>query len=272
MTARFGELGIESARLDAELLLAETLGMSRLGVITRAEQPLSAGERAHLRELVRRRQRREPVAYILGKKGFRDFEVRVGPGVLIPRPETEFVIDVCVDLAAAGELPPGAIADLGTGSGIIAISLQRLWPDRQVLAVEKSEAARALAAANIAALAPLVQLLAGEWCRPLSPKSLALAVSNPPYVAESERAGLAPELAHEPPEALFAGGDGLNDMRHLARELPKVLVAGGWWVCEVGAGQRAAIETLLQTEGWQTPFWRQDYGGHDRVFASKITV
>lgn len=270
ITARFSELGIASARLDAELLLAETLGLSRLGVITHADQPLSASERARLRDFVRRRQQREPVAYILGKKGFRDFEVCVGPGVMIPRPETEFVVDVCADLAVAGEIPAGNIADLGSGSGIIAIALQRLWPERQVLAIEKSAVACSFAATNIAALAPQVKLLSGEWCQPLAAKSLALAVSNPPYVAETERISLAPELMHEPAEALFADHDGLADLRRLATELPGVLVAGGWWVCEVGAGQRAAVEALLQATGWQAPRWRQDYSGHDRVFACKL--
>lgn len=268
MQARFLERGIDSARLDAELLLAATLGCDRLGVFTRAEQPLNDDERARLRDYVKKRQAREPVAYILGRKGFGDVDLQVGPGVLVPRPETEFVLDVCRELET--QLPSGACADFGTGSGALAIGLKRLWPNRHVIAIERSPAALVYAQANIAALAPDIELRQASWCEGLAEQSLALAVSNPPYVAETARGSLAAELGYEPAEALFSGHDGLDDIRHLADRLRTMLVPGGWWICEVGSGQRAAIAALLQDMGWQDVRWSQDYGGIDRVFAAKI--
>lgn len=263
---KFASVGIPSARLDAELLVGEVLGLSRVQLFVQQDRPLTEDERAPLRGLVRRRLAREPVAYILGRKGFLDVELAVGPGVLVPRPETEFVIDVAADLA--DRLPPGPVADLGSGSGAIAVGLSRRL-GRPVVAVERSAAAAPYTRRNLSACAatPFVVLRA-DWAEALADGSLALVATNPPYVSEAERDDLAPELAHEPPEALFAGPHGLADLERLAQTLPRTLMDGGWWVAEVGAGQRAAVEALLAAAGWMAPLWQRDYAGHDRVLAT----
>lgn len=263
---RFAAAGIVSARLDAELLVGEALGLTRVQLFVQQDRPLSEAERAPLRTFARRRLAREPVAYILGRKGFLDVDLAVGPGVLVPRPETEFVVDVAAGLAA--RLPPGPVADLGSGSGAIAVGLSRRL-GRPVVAVERSAAAAPWAARNLAAAAAATFVVVrGDWAEALAERSLALVASNPPYIADGERALLAPELAHEPAEALFAGADGLSDLSHLARTLPRVLVPRGWWVAEVGAGQRSAVEALLAATGWAPPLWQRDYAGHDRVLAT----
>jgi release factor glutamine methyltransferase len=186
------------------------------------------------REYVRRRARREPVAYILGRKGFRRLELEVDPRVLIPRPETEHVVE------AALTLPRGArVVDVGTGSGAIALALADERPDLRVAATESSAGALAVARANAARLGLDVELLAGDLLEPVSGPVDAV-VSNPPYVPTGER--LAPELAYEPAEALYAGPDGLEVYRRLApalRDVPFVAL-------EVGIGQAAAVAALLE--------------------------
>jgi release factor glutamine methyltransferase len=264
---KFASVGITSARLDAELLVGAALGLTRVQLFVQQDRPLTEDERAPLRGLARRRLAREPVAYILGRKGFLDVDLAVGPGVLVPRPETEFVIDVANELA--DRLPPGPVADLGSGSGAIAVGLSRRL-GRPVVAVERSAAAAPYARRNLTEFAatPFV-ILRADWAEALADRSLALVATNPPYVSTAERKDLAPELAHEPAEALFAAADGLADLERLAQTLPRVLIDGGWWVAEVGAGQRAAVESMLAAAGWAPPLWQRDYAGHDRVLATR---
>lgn len=264
---RFDREQLPAARLEAELLLADLLGLDRVGVFVHQDRPLSPDERDRLRERVRRRLTREPLAYILGRKAFLDVELAVGPGVLVPRPETEFVVDLAADLAGDG-LPEGPWADLGTGSGAIAVGLSRRL-GRPGIAVEREPAALPWARRNLEALAPAPwRLVRGDWAEPLATAAFALVAVNPPYVAESEAAGLAPELAHEPATALFAGDDGLGDLQRLAATLARVLRPGGVWIAEVGAGQRATVEAVLAAAGWRLRTWQRDFAGHDRVFAA----
>ncbi len=263
---KFASVGIPSARLDAELLVGEALSLSRVQLFVQQDRPLSEEERAPLRGFARRRLAREPVAYIVGRKGFLDVELAVGPGVLVPRPETEFVIDVAAELG--DRLPEGPVADLGSGSGAIAVGLSRRL-GRPVVAVERSEAAAPYARRNLREYAATpFAVIRADWAAALADGSLALVATNPPYVSDGDRGELAPELAHEPAEALFAGPDGLADLKRLAHALPRVLVDGGWWVAEVGAGQRVAVEMLLAESGWKAPLWQRDYAGHDRVLAT----
>jgi len=269
MHARFIDLGIDTPRLDAELLLAEVLATDRVGVFIRFDQPLEPAERHRLRALTRRRLAREPVAYILGRKAFADMDLTVTPAVLIPRPATEFVLDAAAELAAQDRLPPGPLADLGTGSGAIAAALTRRL-QRPVTAVDNAADALAIARINIErwAVQP-VELRQGTWTQPLPDATFALVASNPPYVPAGDLARLAPELAHEPTGALSPGDDGLAAIRQLAREVGRILRPGGWWLCEIGNGQAAAVERLLATLGWQPAHWWQDFHGVDRVFATQ---
>ena len=225
--------GCETPQLDAEVLLAAAMGVDRAVLIADPGRSLAPHEAGAFRDFARRRTQREPVAYILGRKGFRRLELAVDPRVLVPRPETEHVVE-----AALG-LPQGARAvDVGTGSGAIALALKDERPDLRVVATESSPGALAVARANGARLGLEVEWLEGDLLEPV-PGAVDAVVSNPPYVADGER--LAPELAHEPHEALYGGPDGFEVLRRLAvavRDVPFVAV-------EVGAGQAAEVASLL---------------------------
>jgi release factor glutamine methyltransferase len=224
--------GCETPRLDAEVLLAAAMGVDRSVLIA---DPGRGVEPEPFRDYVRRRAAREPVAYILGRKGFRRLELEVDPRVLIPRPETEHVVE------AALSLPTGArVVDVGTGSGAIALALADERPDLRVVATESSPGALAVARANGARLGLEVEWLEGDLLEPVTGPVDAV-VSNPPYVRDGER--LAPELAFEPAEALCAGPDGFEVYRRLVPA-----VAGVPFVAfEVGAGQAAEVASMLGT-------------------------
>jgi release factor glutamine methyltransferase len=243
--------GCETPRLDAEVLLAAALGVDRAALIA---DPGRGVEVEPFREYVRRRTRREPVAYILGRKGFRRLELAVDPRVLVPRPETEHVVE-----AALG-LPAGArVVDVGTGSGAIALALADERPDLRLTATEPSPGALAVARANATRLGIAVEFLEGDLLEPV-PGAIDAVVSNPPYVADGER--LAPELAFEPREALYAGPDGLEVLRRLAaavRDVPFVAF-------EVGQGQAAEVAALLPGHDIEVV---ADLAGIDRVVVGR---
>jgi release factor glutamine methyltransferase len=244
--------GCETPRLDAEVLLAAAMGVDRGVLISDPERGV---EVEPFREYVRRRTQREPVAYILGRKGFRRLELEVDPRVLIPRPETEHVVE-----AALG-LPEGArVVDVGTGSGAIALALKDERPDLRVVGTESSPGALAVARANAARLGLQVEFLAGDLLDGVSGPVDAV-VSNPPYVADGER--LAAELAYEPHEALYAGGDGLAVLRRLAaavRDVPFVAF-------EVGQGQAGEVAALLPGREIEIV---PDLAGIERVVIARI--
>jgi release factor glutamine methyltransferase len=222
--------GCDTPRLDAEVLLAAAMGVDRAMLIA---DPLRGVEVEPFREYVRRRTQREPVAYILGTKDFRRLELEVDPRVLVPRPETEHVVE-----AALG-LPDGArVIDVGTGSGAIALALKDERPDLRVVATDVSRGALAVARANAARLGLDVEFVEGDLLEGVSGPIDAV-VSNPPYVRDGER--LEPELAYEPAEALYAGPTGLEVYRRLVPA-----VAGVPFVAfEVGAGQALDVAALL---------------------------
>jgi release factor glutamine methyltransferase len=243
--------GCETPRLDAELLLAAAMGVDRAALIADPARPV---EVEPFREYVGRRTRREPVAYILGRKEFRRLSLHVDPRVLVPRPETEHVVE-----AALG-LPAGArVVDVGTGSGAIALALADERPDLRVVATESSPGALAVARANAARLDLPVDFAEGDLLEPVSGPVDAV-VSNPPYVADGER--LAPELGYEPHEALYGGPDGLAVIRRLAaavRDVPFVAL-------EVGAGQAHAVAGLLPRHEVELV---RDLAGIDRVVVGR---
>jgi release factor glutamine methyltransferase len=243
--------GVDSPRLDAELLLAEVLGVERAALHSHPERSLAPGEGRAFGELVRRRREREPVAYILGRKGFRHLELAVDARVLIPRPETELLVEVAVEL-----VPRDArVVDVGTGSGAVALALAQERPDLHVTASDVSPAALAVAGLNAKRLGLEVAFVTADV---VPPGDWDAVLSNPPYVRDDER--LAPEIERfEPRGALRAGPEGLDVLRRVAAA-PTPLLA-----VEVGAGQVAAVASAMRAAGFARTEARPDLAGIERV-------
>lgn len=263
--------GVERARLDAELLLGEALGLPRLQLYTNFDRPLTPEERDRYRALHRRRRDREPVAYILGHRGFYSLELSVTPDVLVPRPETEHLVEAALELLPDGEAD---VVDVGTGSGCIACALSHERPAWRLWATDLSAAALAVARSNAARTDTRVTFLEGDLLSPLPPELRPHAiVSNPPYVTTGELAGLAPELGYEPRQALDGGADGLDVYRRLVPAAGRRLRPDGWLVLEIGAAQGPGVTELLLSDGsFAPPVVRRDLAGHERVVVARRTA
>jgi release factor glutamine methyltransferase len=254
--------GCETPRLDAELLLADALGVDRAVIVSDPGRGLEPAQARRFQEHTRRRVQREPVAYILGTKGFRTIDLLVDARVLIPRPETEHLVEAALDL------PPGArVADVGTGSGAVALALKAERPDLEVVATDASADALAVARANVQRLGLEVTLLEGDLLEPVD-GPLDAVLSNPPYVADGERARLAPDITrHEPPLALYAGADGLALIRRLA---PAAAATGARVLAlEVGFGQAGAVTRIVREAGFTRTEVVADLADIDRVVVGR---
>ena len=265
--SRLRDNGIESPRFDADLLLTHVLGTNRALLLAHLDRPLSPEQQARFHKLVARRADREPLAYLLGHREFYGLDFLVDPRVLIPRPETEHLVEEALRLAA--RLPPSLrLADVGTGSGAIAVALAVHLPQATVYALDASAEALAMAAANAQrhGVSGRVRCLAGDLLTPL-PEAVHLIVANLPYVARDEWAALAPEIReHEPRQALDGGPDGLNLIRRLLATAPSHLWPGGAVLLEIGAGQGAAVIALARRHFPQAAVrLLPDYAGLDRV-------
>ncbi|OIP42698.1 MAG: protein-(glutamine-N5) methyltransferase, release factor-specific [Deltaproteobacteria bacterium CG2_30_63_29] len=267
----FAQRQIDSPRLDAELLLCETLGLSRVALYTNFDRPVGDGELAAYKALViRRAGRREPVAYILEEKGFWSLNLKVSPAVLIPRPETERLVDLSLELLKGPLLArrDQPIVDVGTGSGAIALALASELADALLWATDLSAEALAVAQENARSLGfeERVRFVQGDLLAALPAEvQPVLVVSNPPYVAHEERDQLAPELSHEPASALFADDHGLAIIRRLAAESFARLQPGGFFLSEIGATQGRAVSSLFSAHGFEDVAVVQDYSQRDRV-------
>ncbi len=262
--------GVDGPKRSAELLLGKVLGLSRLQLYLAHDRPLDPAERTAMRTLVARRGKGEPVAYLLGTWSFRGHEVAVGPSVLIPRPETEELVE-----HALAALPANAVAiDLGTGSGAIAIALAVARPDLRVLAVDISEAALGIASANVArhGVGERVQLLRGSWWEPVpADATFDLVISNPPYIDPVRPTGLAADVqAFEPALALFsAPGDVASCYRAIFAPLASRLRAGGAVWCETGLGAAAPALQALRATGLVDVELRCDLAGAERFLCAR---
>jgi release factor glutamine methyltransferase len=275
------QAGIETAGLDAECLLAEALTWPRWRLLIEPRRRLGAEEFARYLRLLQRREEREPLAYLLGRREFWSLQIAVSPGVLIPRPETETLVETA--LAARREMAasPGArvdaqtIVELCTGSGAVAIALAHELPDVLMIATDKSWRALRVAHANAEAhgTAERIRFLRGDLWRALNGHALApvdLIVANPPYVPSGVVDGLMPEVQWEPRSALDGGTDGLDILREIIIGAPPRLRTGGVLVLEIGSDQAAAVLRLLdETHAFAPGQVRQDLAGRDRVVMAR---
>lgn len=254
----------EAGRFEAELLLGEVLGLDRVGLLRERSRALAPSELARFRALLAARLAGAPVAYLLGRREFWSLDFEVEPGVLIPRPETEVLVELACALLA--DAPAGPVLDLGTGSGAVAIALAVECPTREVLAMDRSAAALAVARRNVERLAPgRVALVRGDWLGAVGAARAAAIVANPPYV-EDDYPGLATDaLRHEPREALAAGPAGLDALEAIIRDAPRCLLASGWLALEHGAGQGPAVRELLAGAGFERVATRRDLADLERV-------
>ena len=259
-TAELRDAGCETPRLDAELLLADALGATRTQLHLAPERELTAGESDRFAELLRRRRAREPVAYLLGRRAFRYIELTVDERVLVPRPESEGLVE------AGLTLPPGArVVDVGTGSGAIALALKHERPDLEVLATDVSADALAVARANARALQLDVTFVQGDLLDAV-PGELDAVLSNPPYVAKRDLPTLQPEVTAEPDVAVFGGQDGFEVVRRL---VPAALRRAPLVAIEVGMGMAQAVGAMLREAGAAGVEVRRDLAGIERVVVGR---
>jgi len=254
-----GSSGIDPR--EARLLLAAATGFSEASVLAHPERQLPLHVQNRFQEMAARRATGEPVAYILGRKEFYGLELAVSAAVLVPRPETELL----VDLALARR--PASVLDVGTGSGAIALAIKRHLPAARVVASDASAAALEVARRNSVRFDLDIELRHGRWLEPVAGEHFEAIISNPPYVEAGD-----PHLAglrFEPRFAVEAGADGLDAFRVLAREAPRHLLPGGWLLLEHGAGQHGAVRALLEAAGLETAESWPDLAGIPRVSGGK---
>ncbi len=268
--AYFERAGIEQARLDAEWLMAEVLKCKRLDLYLRFDEPLSEESLAALRPLVRRRANREPLQHIIGHVDFYGLRLRSDTRALVPRPETEWLVERLVEQLQ--ESPPERIADLGTGTGALALGLAKAFPNARVDAVERSAGALALARENTDAcdLARRVDLHQGSWFEPLAGRCYDLIVSNPPYLSEADWESAEPEVARfDPKEALVAPEAGLSDILFLMEAAPAFLAPGGLLAIETNADQHAMLSERAREHPYVQVSAEKDFSGRYRYMFLK---
>jgi release factor glutamine methyltransferase len=259
-----GALPSDEARRDAALLLRHVLGVSEAWLIAHADDPIDPSRASAFRTLIERRARGEPVAYLTGMRGFHALALQVTPAVLIPRPETELLVDCA--LQRIPENPECAIADLGTGSGAIALAIATARPRAKVVATDASDAALAVARANADRLAlGNVEFAQGDWCAPLGDARFDVIVSNPPYIAEGDPHLREGDLRFEPAAALASGDHGLDAIRTIVRDARAHLREAGWLMFEHGFDQGPAARNLLSAYGYADIFTERDLDGRERV-------
>lgn len=255
--------GLETPRLDAELLVGHVFGLSRTQLYLQFERPLAEHELEALRPLVRRRARREPLQYITGQVDFLGLSLKVDPRVLVPRPETEELAQILIDRCS-----PERILDLGTGSGALALALAAAFPGAAVVAVDRSEEALSLARENAAANGlGGIDFIESDWFSGVAAEPFDLIVSNPPYLTEEEWETAQPEVReHEPRQALVAPDEGRLDLVKILRDAPPFLAPGGTLALETGIDQHDALRQVAEAAGFRSAESVKDMSGRPRFF------
>lgn len=250
-------------RLDAELLLAAALGKPRSFLHTWPERVVSSEVAERYASFLERRRTGEPVAYILGHQGFWSLDLEVAPDTLIPRPDTELLVETALALLPAS---PAEVLDLGTGTGAIALALACERPAWKVTGVDRISTAVELAERNRARLRLAnARFVESHWFSALGKQRFALIVSNPPYIPAQDPHLAQGDVRFEPSSALVAGADGLDDIRKIIQDAPDHLLPGGWLLLEHGFDQAPAVRDLLDQQGFQQVESRRDLGGHERI-------
>lgn len=270
-TGFFEQRGVESARLNAELLIGHALGLKRMQLYLQFERPLTEAELEKIRPLVKRRGGREPLQYIMGETEFSGLKLKVDRRALIPRPETERLIELVTQRVTT---PPVRVLDLGTGSGAIALALAKAWPEAAVTAVDKSEAALALARENAEAtgFAARVKFVSSDWFAGVpAGEVFELIVANPPYLSDAETAEAQPEVKDfEPQMALSAGTNGAADLEKIIRAARPYLAPGGLLACETGIAQHQLLVALATAEGYARTESLRDLTGRERYLLAFV--
>lgn len=251
---------------EARLLLSRSLDCSEASLMAHPERELPQAIERRFEERIARRARGEPVAYLLGEREFFSLMLEVGPAVLIPRPETELLVETALARLAA----PATVLDLGTGSGAIALALKQACPTARVVAVDSSAAALEVARRNAARHGLEIDFREGGWYSPVARERFDLVVSNPPYVAEGDPHLERGDLCHEPRAALASGVDGLDALRAIIGAASAHLRPGGWLLLEHGMGQDGAVRALLARAGLESLFSLTDGAGIARVAAGRV--
>lgn len=247
---------------EARLLLSEATGFSQASVLAFQEKSIPGEAEQRFLDFAARRKGGEPLAYIVGRKEFYGLDLAVNPAVLVPRPETELLVELAL------ERKPSSVLDLGTGSGAVALAIRRHLPGAKVTAVEASAAALAVAKRNAIKHGLEIEFLHGQWLEPVRERRFDLVVSNPPYVAAGDPH--LPELRFEPRSALVSGVDGLDALREICREAPACLAPGGWLLVEHGQGQDGAVRGLLERAGLESVTSWPDLAGIPRVAGGRV--
>ena len=270
-TEFFDKRGVESARLNAELLIGHALGLKRMQLYLQFERPLSEGELERIRPLVKRRGNREPLQYIMGAVEFSGLKLKVDKRALIPRPETEHLVELVTQRLTAA---PARILDLGTGTGAIALALARIYPATLVTAVDKSEDALVLARENAEAngLSARVRCVQADWFSGfVAGEQFELIVANPPYLSDQEVLAAQPEVKDfEPTLALSAGLDSVAALKLIISEARRYLTGTGLLACETGISQHAQLLELAAQSGYARTESLRDLTGRDRFFLAFV--
>ncbi len=260
-TKKFEDEGIDSARLDAQLMLAKAMGCTRIHLYTQFDKPLGEEERATYRQMIKRRLDGEPVAYILGRKEFWSLNLHITPDVLVPRGDSEILVRVAMERADN----PTSVVDVCTGSGAIALAIKSELPDASVSASELSPAAATVARKNSEALNLAVTIAEGDLLAPFKDQTFDVVVSNPPYIASAEMVQLPKDVKREPALALDGGASGLEVIERLVGDAKSCLAPGGLLAIEHGWEQGEQVSALLKSHGYREVVVTKDLAGRDRV-------
>ncbi len=263
------QLPPKEASREAELMLCRATGLTRTQLRTYPEKDVSATQQAQLSAWIQRRLQGEPLAYILGDAEFYGLTLSVTSDTLIPRQDTELLVDAALELIP--ERAPWTVLDMGTGSGAIAIAIAHHRPIAQVTALDASKAALAVAQDNACGLRlPSIRFIHSDWFSALGQQRFDVIISNPPYIAQNDPHLQATSLPYEPMSALTSGVDGLDDIRLLVQQAPRHLNSDGWLLLEHGYDQGAAVRHLMQSAGFSAIATHRDYGNNDRITLGQL--